>query len=756
MAGSVERKPSLLLIAVALAALLAGGLLWLRQAPASGTKEPDKPIMYMTPSDLFSNPKLRELAKAAQNGDVKKIDALIAQGVSVNGKGRYGIAPLFSAVQAGSKAGFKALLDHGANPNNVWTDGYTLMNMIACCSSDPYFMTLALQHGANPNLEEPHTGMSPIMAAVTESGKVNIPILIKAGANLNHQIPAGKGSPMYGPGETALMGATGLNFDVVNELLQAGADYRIKDAQGRNLEDDIVFSFQANLPESQDKERDKAIAFLKEHDAWDAPPRVENLRASTKTVSAGGTYTLSWDPVPGADHYDLFRNGSHGSQQNNITKTTVEETEPESEDWQAVWWEVRACTKTKCGGVSEPVFINIIDNGGKPTAGETQGTSAPSSLTVYLVKQLATIHEHEGSDAEVAPPKLGCVPPEKLTNKDTPLDLDFAWMKCLMNDQYDRAVAIFSLSIAYADFDTLRVADKTAHGVNSEVFGMVASGVPQAKLKKFDSVKYKTLNDPARFGAICTRIAEIGPPGYYPEYMVGHGMQMFTGMQTAQGLVPGFDAAKAWTETLKDNLHCSNVAASKIPSGASAPTSRSASTADGSQATDPLAPTNDIGCVAADQLNNNDTPPDLFAAIVKCVKTNDYDQAVFMLMMAGVYADFDMRRVPDPTTHNVDMVLLNRSKKTMSEAEIKTLGKDLAATADTPAKLAAVCEQLERTGPPDYYPRYMVQFGMDAATGLKTPNGLATDFDSKQAWHDALTQYLNCTNVPASAATTPN
>ncbi len=543
-------------------------------------------------------------------------------------------------------------------------------------------------------------------------------------------------------------------FDVVYELLEAGADYSLKDADGKTLEDYLVFSFQASDSPYRTEWRDKVISFLKAHEAWDAPPRVENLRVSTKTTSAGDTYTLSWDPVPGADHYDLFRNGSHGAQQMGITTTTVKETEPTNEDWQAVWWEVRACTKIKCGGVSAPVFIDIVEKGENPAAGETQGTSAPSSLTAYLAKQLATIREQEGPDAEESAPKLDCLPPDKLTSKDTPVDLDFAWMECLMHDRYDRAMFVFALSIAYADLDTLRVADKTAHGVNSEMLGIVANGVPQSKLKKFDSVKYKILNDPVRFGAICKRIAEIGPPGYYPEYMVGHGMQMFTGMQTAQGLVPGFDAAKAWTETLKDNLHCSNVEASAMPAGTSAMMPRSASTTDGSQAADPLAPTSDIGCVAADKLSNNDTPPDLFSAIVKCVKTNDYGKAVFMLMMAGVYADFDMRRVPDPTTHNVDMVLLNRSKEAMSEAEIKALGKDLAATAKTPAKLAAACEKLERMGPPNYYPRYMVQFGMDFAMGLKTADGLATNFDPKQAWRDALTQYLNCTNVPAAAAAT--
>ena len=244
--------------------LMAGAAM--TSAYAKNGPEPDKPIMYMTPAELFSNPQLRQLAVAAQKGRVKKIDALIAAGVNVNGKGKYGITPLFSAVQVGNKKGFDALLNHGADPNVIGTDGYTLMNQIACCSPVPYFMEMALKHGANPNLVEPATGKTPLIAAVTVTGKVNIPPLIKAGANLNYETPVEKTTAMM---DAVLDG----QFDVVYELLEAGADYGLRDYRGKgnrgwNLENYIKFSFRANVSPEQRQSRNRVIEFLKQHNAW--------------------------------------------------------------------------------------------------------------------------------------------------------------------------------------------------------------------------------------------------------------------------------------------------------------------------------------------------------------------------------------------------------------------------------------------------------------------------------------------------------
>ena len=52
--------------------------------------------------------------------------------------------------------------------------------------------------------------------------------------------------------------------------------------------------------------------------------------------------------------------------------------------------------------------------------------------------------------------------------------------------------------------------------------------------------------------------------------------------------------------------------------------------------------------------------------------------------------------------------------------------------------------QIERIGAPDYYPRYMVQHGMQAFLISDGSDGLVKDFDAPAAWKQALDSYLHC------------
>ena len=237
--------------------VIAATLVVLGGCATSGSKsESNKPIDVMTPAELFSDPGLRALAEAAQNGNVRKIDALIAKGVNVNGTGKYGITPLFSAAQVQNKKGFKALLEHGANPNVVGSDGYTTLNFIARLS-DPYFLKLALKHGANPNLVEPATGKTPIFLAVSPYAQENLPLLIEAGANLNYKVPS--------TGNTPIMAAAIINqYDAVWKLISAGADYRMKNKYG----DDLSGIIQEGGVNPSYKWLQKVVEFLKQHNAW--------------------------------------------------------------------------------------------------------------------------------------------------------------------------------------------------------------------------------------------------------------------------------------------------------------------------------------------------------------------------------------------------------------------------------------------------------------------------------------------------------
>ena len=75
-------RKSTSLVAITAALVVMG-----RCASGASKSVADKPIDLMSPAELFSDPGLRALARAAQHGNIKKIDALIAKGVNVNGKG---------------------------------------------------------------------------------------------------------------------------------------------------------------------------------------------------------------------------------------------------------------------------------------------------------------------------------------------------------------------------------------------------------------------------------------------------------------------------------------------------------------------------------------------------------------------------------------------------------------------------------------------------------------------------------------------
>ncbi len=425
-------------------------------SPNNVWKPGDEPILLLSPAQIFKDTRLRQLAQAARQGDIKTVDRLIVNGVDVNGHGKYGISPLFSAWQSGNKAGFKTLLTHGANPNNVWTTGNTLLNLIAG-TADPYFLKLALAHGANPNLVAPYTCQTPIFSAVDplgpedsplSDGRENVSLLMQAGANINYQA--------CDDGETSLMAASDLSqYGVVLQLLKAGANYKLKDKWGHDLRMYVDMSNKAmDKSGLGGKQLQKVIDFLKAHNFWPPPKsqQIQNTAATPATV---------------------------------------------------------------------PRIINY---------------QAPGNL--------AATHA------------ISCIAAGKLNNKDTPADLYPAVMQCLNEEKYERAVFIYALAGVYTRFDTLRVADETAHDAATVFLSRIVDAVPREKLKQFDEAKDQTFNDDKQLAAICARIRKIGPPDYYPRYMVQHGMQAFTGFKTPNGLVPGFDAKKAWEESLTSYLHC--------------------------------------------------------------------------------------------------------------------------------------------------------------------------------------------------------
>ena len=157
---------------------------------------------------------------------------------------------------------------------------------------------------------------------------------------------------------------------------------------------------------------------------------------------------------------------------------------------------------------------------------------------------------------------VGCVGSEKLQSKYTPADLYRAAELCVRRATYREAAFLYAMAGVYGRYDTLRVADKTAHQaltvLQMQAFGALGQGPQEA----FKTAIKESLGSPAGLAAACKEIQRIGPPAYHPRYMIQHGMGAFTkdgatkDGSTKDGLVTPFDASAAWKRSLDTYLHC--------------------------------------------------------------------------------------------------------------------------------------------------------------------------------------------------------
>ena len=177
-------------------------------------------------------------------------------------------------------------------------------------------------------------------------------------------------------------------------------------------------------------------------------------------------------------------------------------------------------------------------------------------MLCFLTKSFGTnIQNYEAQGNLISENNLGCVGPEKLSNKYTPADLYKATAKCINQNNNEKAVFLFALAGVYGRFDTLRVADETAHQAVTVLLMETFGSLDEHKKDTFKKVLMNTFKERV---ILCKKIVLIGPPDYYPIYMIQHGMGAFLGRKANSDIVANFDVQAAWKKSLDTYLHCPN------------------------------------------------------------------------------------------------------------------------------------------------------------------------------------------------------
>jgi hypothetical protein len=153
---------------------------------------------------------------------------------------------------------------------------------------------------------------------------------------------------------------------------------------------------------------------------------------------------------------------------------------------------------------------------------------------------------------------------------------------------------------------------------------------------------------------------------------------------------------------------------------------------------------NPCGCIELSEVTNKHNPADILHGMGKCIELNQFEKAARLFAVAGVYGRYDTYRVKDKSAHQALLVLqqdiiLNVDENVKSKL-VEILMKELEKGSN---ELNNICTSIQKIGMPKYYPKYMIQHGIQAFTE-NNDNGLVKEFDSEKSWDLALKEYLHC------------
>jgi hypothetical protein len=152
---------------------------------------------------------------------------------------------------------------------------------------------------------------------------------------------------------------------------------------------------------------------------------------------------------------------------------------------------------------------------------------------------------------------FACPDPKWMSNRIDPLQLSDVVRSCVDRERYDRAVFYYALMGLYGRIDISRVIDKSAHQAAAVLMTSTVRNLTAAQKSSFQASLQATLQDSAKQSEMCSGAKRIGPPDYYPDYMIRHGMRGFIDPDwKSNPQVKMVDIEGIWRGLMATYMHC--------------------------------------------------------------------------------------------------------------------------------------------------------------------------------------------------------
>ncbi len=130
---------------------------------------------------------------------------------------------------------------------------------------------------------------------------------------------------------------------------------------------------------------------------------------------------------------------------------------------------------------------------------------------------------------------------------------------------------------------------------------------------------------------------------------------------------------------------------------------------------DSLLVTHRTGCIPLEEARPKFTPADLSLAVRDCLRKMRYDDAIQLFFLYSVYGYFDAKRMTDRSAAAAIGALNHETLGDISARQKTGFLQAMERLQETDGDLfQATCATVERIGPPDYVPIYMLAHGLSA------------------------------------------